>query len=68
MSWLIGHEGMGSLFSLLKNKNWATSLVAGSKEPYRGLAKYQVSIGLTEDGYKNTDEILCHVFEVILRF
>jgi insulysin len=66
LSVLIGHEGMGSLLSLLKNKNWATSLTAGPQVPYRGFATFQVSIGLTKDGYNNTDKILCHVFEVFI--
>lgn len=64
LSVLIGHEGEGSLLSLLKNKNWATSLTAGPNIPYRGFATFQVSMGLTKEGFNNTEQIICHVFEV----
>lgn len=32
LSWIIGHEGKGSLISYLRKKIWALSLTAGKKE------------------------------------
>ena len=56
MSSLIGHEGKGSLLSLLKAKGWATGLAAGVSdsgfEKNTGLYLFDVTIELTEAGLK----------------
>lgn len=61
---MIGHEGAGSLLSLLKEKNWVNHLEAGSHVPARGFGTFKIAVDLTTDGLKNTDEIINHMFEV----
>ncbi|CAL8128505.1 unnamed protein product [Orchesella dallaii] len=66
LSHLIGHEGPGSLLSLLKEKNWVNSgLEAGSQVPARGFGLFKIAADLTEDGLKNTDAIIRHMFEYL---
>ena len=60
---LLGHEGEGSLLSLLKDKGWANSLSAGGGLSTPGSATFSVSITLTEDGLENIEEVVGHVFE-----
>ena len=61
-SHLLGHEGSGSIVSLLKAKNWANSLTAGVGTDTTHFAMFDVSIELTEEGVKNLDEITDAVF------
>ncbi|ODN05282.1 Insulin-degrading enzyme [Orchesella cincta] len=65
LSHLIGHEGAGSLLSLLKEKNWVNHLEAGSHVPARGFGTFKVAVDLTADGLKNTDVIIHHMFEYL---
>lgn len=61
---LLGHEGEGSLFSLLKEKGWAESLSAGSD----GADDYElvtVSISLTKAGYAHREDVVGLVFQAI---
>ena len=60
---LLGHEGKGSLLSLLKDKGWANSLSAGGGLSTPGSATFSVSITLTEDGLTNLEGVVAHVFE-----
>ena len=60
---LLGHEGKGSLLSLLKDKGWANSLSAGGGSSAPGNATFSVSVTLTEDGLANIDGIVAHIFE-----
>jgi nardilysin len=59
LSCLVGHEGKGSLLSLLKTKGWASALTAGVSDGgyERNTAFYlfDVSITLTEQGLKAGD-------------
>lgn len=64
LSHLIGHEGAGSLLSLLKERNWVNHLEAGSHVPARGFGTFKIAVDLTTDGLKNTDAIVKHMFEV----
>lgn len=56
LSSLIGHEGQGSLLSLLKENGWASGLAAGvtdsGYERNSGLYLFDVTIELTEKGLK----------------
>jgi secreted Zn-dependent insulinase-like peptidase len=47
---MIGHEGKGSLFSLLKESGWVTSLGAGGFPLLRGSSIFSVTIRLTDAG------------------
>ncbi len=58
---LLGHEGKGSLFSLLKNKGWATALGVGTNVKWRSGEMFGVNIYLTEKGFENID----HIYELL---
>ena len=62
---LIGHEGPGSLLSLLREKNLATRLMAGEDMQAPGISMYQITIVLSENGLDQTDEIIGLVFQYI---
>ena len=62
---LIGHEGEGSLLSLLKEEGWAEGLGAGMGIAYRGGSAFNISISLTEQGLEDRDQVVRKVFEYI---
>jgi secreted Zn-dependent insulinase-like peptidase len=62
---LIGHEGEGSLLSLLKQEGWAEALGAGSGIAYRGGSEFTVSISLTEAGLDQREQVVRKVFEYL---
>jgi insulysin len=62
---LIGHEGEGSLLSLLKELGWANGLSAGGGLSYEDVATFSVSVSLTEEGVNRIDEISSLLFEYI---
>lgn len=55
---LLGHEGPGSLFDVLKNEGWAESLAAGLGTDTGHEATLEVNIELTSEGLDNRDEII----------
>ena len=55
---ILGHEGKGSLLSLLKNKGWAISLGAGTSSDTKEYGFASVSIGLTEKGLSDYEDVL----------
>ncbi|GJP46682.1 hypothetical protein CLOM_g5942 [Closterium sp. NIES-68] len=69
ISHLIGHEGSGSLLSLLKGKGWATELAAGVGES--GYEKsslafvFTVTVTLSDDGLKHALDVVGTVFQYI---
>ncbi|WP_051234845.1 insulinase family protein [Marinimicrobium agarilyticum] len=65
ISHLLGHEGEGSLLSLLKDLGWAEGLVAGRRQQDRHSGLFQISIELTELGVRASDQIVALVFHVI---
>lgn len=62
---MLGHEGQGSLLSLLKDLGWAENLSAGARHRDRHDALFQVSIELTELGVRATDQIVALAFHTI---
>ncbi len=62
---LLGHEGKGSLFSLLKDKGWATALSVGTNVKWRTGEMFGVNIYLTEKGFENIDHIYTLLFSTI---
>ncbi len=56
LGFLIGHEGKGSLLSLLKKKNLATGLSAGGYIESKDFSSFNVSISLTPQGVKKWKE------------
>ena len=65
LSQLIGHEGTGSLLSLLKARDWATGLVAGGGLRYRGGGTLDIDITLTERGVAEVEKVAAAVFGYI---
>lgn len=62
---LLGHEGKGSLLSLLKRLGWAESLHAGIAMKNRHQAVFQVSLDLTQEGVLAKEQIVSLVFYAI---
>ena len=49
---IIGHEGAGSLYSLLKERGWITSLSAGVQDLARGFATFKILLHLSQNGFR----------------
>ena len=62
---LLGHEGKGSLLSLLKARGWADSLSSGTGLNHATEAMFTVSIALTQNGLEQVQAITALVFEQI---
>lgn len=62
---LLGHEGKGSLLSLLKSKGWVDSLSAGAQISNRSAATLDVSMRLTKEGVPYVNDISSHVFQYL---
>ena len=65
ISYLIGHEGAGSILSLLKYKQWAIRLTAGSGINGSNFKDFNVSISLTDLGECHIDEIIEIIFSYL---
>jgi insulysin len=65
LSHLIGHEGPGSIYALIKSKGWANGLGAGASSLCPGSAFFSISIRLTEEGLKHYEEVAETVFQYI---
>ena len=55
LSHLIGHEGRGSVLSLLKQKGWANGLSSGLFNSGSGFSIFGVQIDCTDNGIENAD-------------
>ncbi len=62
---ILGHEGEGSLLSLLKTAGWAEGLGAGVGLNYTGGATFQLNIALTEKGVEEFQQVTDEVFFAI---
>ena len=62
---LLGHEGKGSLLSVLKARGWAEGLGAGSGLDFYGQDAFQISVDLTPEGLNHRDEIIALAFAAI---
>ncbi|CAE8684690.1 unnamed protein product, partial [Polarella glacialis] len=60
-SFLLGHEGEGSLLSALKARGWGTSLHAGVDD-FGCFSNFEVSATLTEAGLDHVEEVGALVF------
>lgn len=65
IGFLVGHEGEGSLLSLLKEQGWAEALAAGGGLAYRGGSAFYISITLTDSGMAQREQVLARVFEYL---
>ncbi|WP_053094146.1 insulinase family protein [Cellvibrio sp. pealriver] len=59
---MLGHEGEGSLLSLLKRLGWAENIYAGTGFQSRNDALFQLSIQLTPQGVRARNQIVSLVF------
>ena len=62
---LLGHEGEGSLLSLLRQRGWANGLSAGGGFSYDDASTFTVSVSLTEEGISRIDDISGLLFQFI---
>ena len=65
LAYLIGHEGPGSILSLLKTKQWAMGLTAGSGINGSNFKDFNISIHLTDEGEQHIEQIIESVFVYI---
>ncbi len=65
ISHLLGHEGKGSLLSLLKEKGWSDGLSSGLGVRHPNNATMSVSVKLTPAGLEHVDNIVAYVFRYI---
>ncbi|XP_036410263.1 nardilysin-like [Megalops cyprinoides] len=69
ISWLIGHEGTGSILSLLRKKCWALALFGGNSETgfdqNTTYSIFSISITLTDEGFQNFYQVSHLVFQYL---
>uniref|UniRef100_A0A671YXU1 Nardilysin convertase n=1 Tax=Sparus aurata TaxID=8175 RepID=A0A671YXU1_SPAAU len=69
ISWLIGHEGTGSILSLLRKKCWALALFGGNSETgfdqNTTYSIFSISITLTDEGFQNFYQVTHLVFQYL---
>ncbi|KAF9344931.1 Insulinase (Peptidase M16), partial [Mortierella sp. AD094] len=65
ISHLIGHEGGGSLMSLLKRKGWANGVLAYSSVAVVGYENFYIKFTLTKEGLTHLEDIIVVIFQYI---
>lgn len=65
LSFLLGHEGEGSLYAVLRDRGWVESLSAGASIANRQSAAFSISMNLTREGYQHQEEIIDDTFRMI---
>ncbi|MDR2213674.1 MAG: insulinase family protein [Pseudomonadales bacterium] len=65
LSNLLGHEGEGSLLSLLRERGWANGLSAGGGFGYHDASTFGVNVALTAEGLQHVDDISALLFQYI---
>ncbi|XP_075792112.1 nardilysin-like isoform X2 [Pelodiscus sinensis] len=69
ISWLVGHEGKGSILSFLRKKFWAFALYGGNGEAgfeqNSTYSIFNISVTLTEEGYEHFYEVAHVVFQYL---
>ncbi|XP_043857864.1 LOW QUALITY PROTEIN: nardilysin [Dromiciops gliroides] len=69
ISWLVGHEGRGSILSFLRKKCWALALFGGNGETgfeqNSTYSVFSISITLTDEGYEHFNEVAHTVFQYL---
>jgi insulysin len=65
-SHIIGHEGPGTLLSVLREKQWAQDLSADDVSyTYRNFGIFALSLELTEEGFDHVNDVLRMLFHYI---
>jgi insulysin len=67
IGFILGHEGEGSLLSLLKREDLASSLSAGAGQSTADYSSLSIRVGLTPKGLERYREVLQHLLGVITR-
>lgn len=62
---LLGHEGEGSLYAMLKSKGWVNSLSAGRGLMANNYSTFEIDMDLTDEGWKHIDDIGKSVFQYL---
>ncbi|CCQ09812.1 Protease III precursor [Pseudoalteromonas luteoviolacea B = ATCC 29581] len=62
---LLGYEGEGSLYSILKSQGWINALSAGGGVQGSNFRDFNISIALTDEGIEYYDDIVEMVFEYL---
>jgi len=65
LSFIIGHEGKGSLLSHLKELDLATGLGAYGYDPAKSYGSFFIRVSLTPNGLKNYHDVIAHTFSYI---
>ncbi|XP_063992103.1 nardilysin-like [Diachasmimorpha longicaudata] len=69
VSWIIGHEGKGSLISYLREKMWALDVFCGNGEggfEHSSMyALFSLAVTLTDEGHAHLKEVLDAIFSYI---
>ncbi|TPH17945.1 insulinase family protein [Litorilituus lipolyticus] len=65
IAYLLGHEGEGSILSLLKKQQWGLGLTAGSGINGSNFKDFNISISLTELGEQHIEDIIEIVFSYL---
>ncbi|XP_066479934.1 nardilysin [Tiliqua scincoides] len=69
ISWLVGHEGKGSVLSYLRKKFWALALYGGNGETgfeqNSTYSVFSICVTLTDEGYKHFYEVAHVVFQYL---
>lgn len=66
LSHLLGQEGPGSLSAFLKKRHFAESVTVGGFLPSRGMTFFKIRLALTQEGFRNLNQVVKHIFQVIL--
>lgn len=62
---LLGYEGQGSLYSILKEQGWINALSAGGGINGSNFKDFNISVALTDEGIEYYQDIVEMVFEYI---
>jgi len=69
VSWILGHEGKGSLISYLRKKMWAVDILCGTGEnDFEHNSMYalmKLTIMLTDKGQEHLSDVLNAIFSFI---
>ncbi|GAA5941905.1 uncharacterized protein JCM15063_000815 [Sporobolomyces koalae] len=65
LSHLIGHEGKGSILSLLKERGWANGMSAGAGNGANGFEFFKIHVDMTQEGLDNYESIAQMIFAYI---
>ncbi|CAI5777180.1 nardilysin [Podarcis lilfordi] len=69
ISWLVGHEGKGSVLSFLRKKFWALALYGGNGETgfeqNSTYSVFSICVTLTDEGYNHFYEVVHVVFQYL---